>query len=382
MWAGKGNQVKKGEKNKKETIGEKCERGENGGGIQRSWAEGESKWEQRIAASKDEMPGKKKKEGWGGGWGRAWGSGRKVGERKLTENVKRRRKQKGKERDRGAGLLIEWTDKGWKPPSAGQWGCARITRHLPRIHSVRWVPSIPFISAAARSRSIRERKGPRGHSTAVSHICGRSENTRIDKTKDTQKAAQVVRRHPPPPKKNPFFPPTPVKPHTPERKWTEQSGHPSHRIRTDHRSHSAAWPAFDFSLGKAARSAWQEKKGRRHPRQRASWGTLERNGFYVFGWSRRFLEWISLWNVKNLTQKRSGFRGKCTSLEFISPPRTSRKPCRGVRQISFLLPDMQTTEPRNAFICAHTFDHKKWCKQDECFLLFFNRRLQTEGWKC
>lgn len=73
--------------------------------------------------------------------------------------------------------------------------------------------------------------------------------------------------------------------HAPGHKWTEQSGQPSHRVRTDHRSHSPARPLFDFSLGEAAQSASLCECGGGEERAaalqwRTSGGRLHRNRFF------------------------------------------------------------------------------------------------------
>lgn len=104
--------------------------------------------------------------------------GKKRQEKNATKEKRRKwrweREERNEERRQKEGILIEGTDKGWKPSFTEWWGCTHITRHLPRIHSVRWVPSIPFISTTPSS-GLSGKKSLGRHSATDSHTCGHTQ---------------------------------------------------------------------------------------------------------------------------------------------------------------------------------------------------------------
>lgn len=102
--------------------------------------------------------------------------GKKRQEKKTTMEERRKwqwereERNEDEERRQKEGILIEGTDKGWKPSFTEWWGCTHITRHLPRIHSVRWVPSIPFISTTPSSGLSGKKKPGETLSHRQSHM--------------------------------------------------------------------------------------------------------------------------------------------------------------------------------------------------------------------
>ena len=175
---------------------------------------------------------------------RNWRRGRE--ERNSGEDKESRQKE---------GILIEGTDKGWKPSFTEWWGCTHITRYLPRIHSVRWVPSIPFISTTPSS-GLSE-KSPGRHSAADSHTWNRNTRTLIDNWIRTHTSVNLfsygLHAH----TNSRALPQIPAQlnenlvteltashthTHTPTTcKKGTTSGWLCHRIRGDHRSHLLPW---------------------------------------------------------------------------------------------------------------------------------------------